>query len=998
MTASHFVRKSSTQALALGVLAALGAGPAAALGHPPAAAPPHAGGPASGAAQGTAPQAPAAGAKPAQPSILLAQAVTPAPAGSEPAPAQLQTVVVTGSLIRRTSIETPSPVQVLSLADLQNTGLTSVGDVLRTLSANGAGTLSQSFNNAFAGGGAGVALRGLTVGGTLTLIDGHRMVSYPLTDDGERQFVDVSDIPFVAVERVEVLKDGASSEYGSDAIAGVVNVILRKTYEGAQVDAEGGTSGHNDGTTEHVDAILGTGDPTSNGYNVYVAADFRHQDAIGFYSRHEQFSKLDYTDVGGVNTTPGAAPNSLTPFPQSITGYLIDPTTGGIGAFLPGCSAASQAANLCTFQDKGLQLQPRTTQEDILSKLTVNLGENWQTVSTASVFRSLSDQAADSYLGLFDNSQATEVTSGFSPIGLPPGGLPNVKIYNPITVPAGYPGNPYGVPATLVYDFTELGFPQTTFQTNTYRFVQELNGTLGGWDVSASAGYMYSILEQDAATFNIARLQTALNDGYALGSPNGSALFGASAKATDASYLYYGSAHGTRTLMRLPGGKMALGLGAEWFEQKLNATAAPESLNATDAFLNDAWAIGSEADSAAFAELDVTAFHRLEVDLAGRYDHYNTNAGGRFDPKIGVKYTPVRMLALRGTWTKGFRAPSIAEEHSGAAFAASTAPDPILCPTGGPTAPGSFPSQCSVAIVGVQSGNPSLKPETTTTYTLGAIIDPSQAFNVSLDYYDIKINRDIISAFEAGGLGFTVPNQLLRLGPLVTLPQVQPDGTLANVTTPVPLITYETFPYINASQDETDGFDVDLRSRVDLGVAGRVTARLVWTHMLSYKLEANGSTYQLAGTHGPSGVSGDTGNPKDRATLTLGWSKGPLSTTATVYYTGSYSITDPSASQSTCAEALYSNFTLEFGNKFPAGSPFPGSYCSVAHFTDVDLYSQYQLTGHLAIHVAVNNLFDAQAPFDAVTYGGGGGAAYSAALSQAGAVGRFYLLGATYRW
>src|ERR1700756_2577459 len=131
----------------------------------------------------------------------------------------LQEVVVTGTLIKRADFDTPSPLQVLRAEDLQNSGYTSISDVLRTLSANGQGTVTQTNPLSFAGGASGVALRGLTVGATLTLIDGERMVAYPLTDDGQRTFVDTSSIPFSVVERVEVLKDGASSEYGSDAIA-----------------------------------------------------------------------------------------------------------------------------------------------------------------------------------------------------------------------------------------------------------------------------------------------------------------------------------------------------------------------------------------------------------------------------------------------------------------------------------------------------------------------------------------------------------------------------------------------------------------------------------------------------------------------------------------------------------------------------------------------------------------------------------------------------------
>jgi len=164
----------------------------------------------------------------------------------------LETVVVTGTLIKRTDFDTPSPLQLITSDDLKNSGYTTMSDVLRGLSANGQGTLTQTNPFSFAGGASGVALRGLTVGATLTLIDGERMVAYPLTDDGQRSFVDISSIPFSVVDRVEVLKDGASAEYGSDAIAGVVNVILKKSFTGFQLNAEGGESGKHDGATEHI--------------------------------------------------------------------------------------------------------------------------------------------------------------------------------------------------------------------------------------------------------------------------------------------------------------------------------------------------------------------------------------------------------------------------------------------------------------------------------------------------------------------------------------------------------------------------------------------------------------------------------------------------------------------------------------------------------------------------------------------------------------------------
>src|SRR5579872_6328090 len=141
---------------------------------------------------------------------MLPAAAQQASDSSEPS---LQEVVVTGSLIRRTDSETPSPVQILTDQDLKNSGYTQVADVLRNLAANGQGTLNQGFTEAFAAGASGIALRGLTVGDTLTLIDGERMVAFPLSDDGERSFVDVTAIPYNAVDTVEILKDGASAVY-----------------------------------------------------------------------------------------------------------------------------------------------------------------------------------------------------------------------------------------------------------------------------------------------------------------------------------------------------------------------------------------------------------------------------------------------------------------------------------------------------------------------------------------------------------------------------------------------------------------------------------------------------------------------------------------------------------------------------------------------------------------------------------------------------------------
>jgi iron complex outermembrane receptor protein len=391
-------------------------------------------------------------------------------AATAPAP-ELQEIIVTGSLIKRTDIETPSPVQILTGDQIQQMGYTNLSQVLANLSANGQGTLSQSFGQAFASGASGVALRGLTVGDTLVLIDGKRMVDYPISDDNQRSFVDVSAIPFNAIETVEVLKDGASAIYGADAIAGVVNIILKKSYTGTELTAEAGTSQKHDGTTEHLAGITGIGDLASDGYNAYVAVDFHHQDQILAADRHGGFTNLDFSSLpGGLNTTPGSFGNPNIPYPASTTGYLINPN-GTDQTFLPGCTANQQMLNQCTTAYHQLQIQPSTGQTNVLAKFTKALAGDWTTSVSASLFNSKAEQVCCNFQG------TGFATGGIVNLAVAPGVNPSAVAYPIITVPANYPGNPYGAAAPLVYNFHEIGLPTTLTDTNTYGLIADMQGT-----------------------------------------------------------------------------------------------------------------------------------------------------------------------------------------------------------------------------------------------------------------------------------------------------------------------------------------------------------------------------------------------------------------------------------------------------------------------------------------------------------------------------------------
>ncbi|HEX4151127.1 MAG TPA: TonB-dependent receptor [Steroidobacteraceae bacterium] len=938
-----------------------------------------------------------------------------APAGAQQAPAstapgggqELQEIVVTGSLIKRTDTETPSPIQIITADDIKNSGYTNVSDVLRQISANGSGTLSQGFGQAFAAGASGIALRGLSVGDTLTLIDGERMVAYPLSDDGERSFVDVTSIPINAVEGVDVLKDNASATYGADAIAGVVNIRLKKSYVGSEFTVEAGSTQHGDGTTEHANGIWGVGDLSSDGYNFYVAIDWHHQDQILGANRSGAFTTTNWSALpGGLNTQPGAVGASALTYPDSVTGYLVNPTSGAVSQFLPGCTAALQAADKCTFAFPG-QIQPPTTQINVLSKFTKALANDWSFTVTGSVFDSSAEQVAATTFGHAFNNTGQENGSIVN-ITFAPGRLAGTVVYPVLSLPPTSPLNHVGgtTPQNLVYSFPDVGPYQVDVDTITYRLFGDLKGTAAGWDIDGQVGVMYASMSQKMFGSLIPSLaQSNLNSGtYAPGvSTNGQFLFAPENSDHPSSTLGVIDAHASHELFQMPGGPATFLLGGQYIHKALNAQDPPSVVSGYQEGTT-AFAVGSQDDAAGFVELQGKPVKQLEIDISGRYDHYDTY-GGSATPKIGIKFTPIDQLAFRGTWGQGFRAPSIAEAGTaGLAFGQGNTNDPVLCPGGVANIKGTFNALCAYPALGVQSSNPGLKAVKSTNATFGVIFQPIQAVSASVDWYYIKLTNDIISASSAGSF-YTDAIALVR-GPATTAavctattaPAPCPTAT---VTTPVGYPAYTLIPYVNAGETKTSGFDLDLKSQFDIGDFGRLKAELNYTYIAQYELVASGQLFDLAGTHGPSTISGDTGNPRQRAVASLTWNLGNFTSTLSVNYQSAFSITDPTIGANTCLGALKSRAPSAYGSAISAGTAtLPSTwypYCEVGHFTSTNLYAAYQATDHLQVHGSITNLFDQPPPVDLQTYGGGAELAYST-LDQDGAVGRFFLLGATYKF
>jgi iron complex outermembrane receptor protein len=414
--------------------------------------------------------------------------------------------------------------------------------------------------------------------------------------------------------------------------------------------------------------------------------------------------------------------------------------------------------------------------------------------------------------------------------------------------------------------------------------------------------------------------------------------------------------------------------------------------------------VGGQTNYNAYAELGAPIFKGFELDAAVRYDHYNTY-GGSTTPKFGVKYTPFEFITLRGTYGKGFRAPNPAEAgQSGALFGGAPFNDASLCPNpANPQAAGNFPTQCNRGLVGLQVSNPQLQPEKSTNWTAGIIVNPVRDTSISIDYWDIKVNQDIQSGVNVFFLGGNPANFPIVRGPQVSLPFCTSTGNCGTqAVTPIGPVLYQAFPYLNLTQTHVNGLDVDLLSHFDIGNAGRMTASINYSHMFHYIFGLQGSQLDLAGTHGPEIISGDTGNPKDRATASLAWDLGPWNVTLSMNYVGHFNLTDPSIGINDCETAILTGgLGGPQGARFAAG-PFPAAaspllnYCDVKAWTDFDLYMRYAFTKNFDVHASVLNLFGQAPPVDLQTYGASGNDPYNPAMHQAGAVGRFFNVGATF--
>ncbi|MFC5742301.1 TonB-dependent receptor [Dyella tabacisoli] len=885
----------------------------------------------------------------------------------------LDRIVVTGSNIPRIDTETASPVQVISRQEIERSGKATIAEYLQTLTSDGAGSIPKTFGNGFAGGGTGISLRGLGAGSTLVLLNGRRMAPFGLADDGQKVFTDLSTIPMEAVDRIEVLKDGASAIYGSDAIAGVVNVILRKDFTGAVIKGSYGVSDSGDGNQWKGSITAGMGDLAKDRYNVFFSLEGTKTEEMLVRDRTDR----DWIGTGdlrpwGYNITSsqnlaGAITGGGTVASSSPVGSIRNPATG-IYKSLPGCSTFSQ-----------------------ITPVDPGGGCLWQ----AGQFRSLTpnDKTINFFVrGSYALSDHAELYSEFgysnkqtkfhtTPSGVSgtwgyPGGPVNASSGpGAVVLGANHPDNPLGVPARLRYAAFDVG-PRTILTDNDfYRFLVGIKGSFGEWDYDV--GYLHSETSMTNERHNFLRyshVRTALTDpnspvGYwRIGQNsylNSRALYdyiSPAIQADAASKLDSIDGRVSRSLMDLPGGSLGLSIGGEYRRQSVSLS--PQTYTDIGDIIGLGFSSyrGVQQVGAAYVELVAPVLKTVELSAAMRVDAYR-HGDSSTTPKVGIKWTPAEWVALRATYAEGFRAPNPAESGKGGLAAFSNAQDPVRCPNGTPV-PGGIATQadCNAAIAIITSPNPNLKPEESKSYTLGLVLDPTPTTSLTIDAWRIKrsneINQgDTAAAILAGNVTRSDNN----------LPGIPNSGTLMATSV----------GYINSASTTVRGIDLDVRQRFEMGEYGRLRLDLQWSRVNSFERKDQGITRQYAGTHGNCDTTNCIGTPKDRINFGATWDINTFTFGAVVNYIGSFK--NIRFKGDVCA------------NTFADGSPAPNG-CKIPSFYTVDLTGRWKPAEAWEIFGSIQNAFDKTAPLDPLTYGAMG---YNP-LHSSGAIGRYYTIGARY--
>jgi iron complex outermembrane receptor protein len=841
---------------------------------------------------------------------VLAGQGLPGTAAAQPdsEPEERIRILVTGSRIPQIDGETALPVQIITREEILRGNWSNAREILANLPANiGGENIQTSIGNSFSPGLESANLRGIGDGNTLVLLNGRRLSNYAFLSGT----VNLGSIPVAALDRVEILKDGASSVYGTEAIAGVINFITRKDYTGLDLVGQAGITEHGGGDHYQATMTAGWGSLAKDRVNAFVTFDWQKDKALASIDRW--YSATAYWPGAGINrlsefSTPANIPVGDTTWlnPGYATGCRLPRS-------IPATSFHDITGEMCLFDYAAVsKIIPDAERWTVLARST------WQVASD--------HQLVAEYL-----YARTQLTLEFTP-------TPVVDEFHPFVVyPADGPyyptayaaANGLSGPLPILYRTIDLGPRTDVVTTEAQRAVVGAQGLIGEW--SYSLGYNYSQNQADDDYTKgyvrwsqfIPAMATGLINPWGPNTQAGLDLL-ASTQYIGPARTAKGTMHEadlemTREWFSLPGGPVGIALGGEWRRELLSDR--PEPFLGTFDVVGAGFGVNPQDESrtvgALFAELDLPLTKEIEVLGSVRYDHYS-DFGGTTNPKVGVRWQPLKTLLFRAAWGTGFRAPLLIDLYTPQqTVLTDPANDPVRCPV--TRAPG----DCSGTFNYVVGGNPNLQPETSTQETAGAIWAPSPGWSFGAQWWHID-KRDQI--FALGDPQFILDNQDL-FGAYVIRGPVDP----AYPTLPGPVTTI-----IDINQNygtlKTSGVDFSVRAQAQMGALGNLSFAFDGTYVYQFEDQLPGfpatSWLGVNGAYGPI--------PRWRQYGQLNWQYGPWSATI---------------SQSFQAGVID-------GRPDPEGHPrHMGSY------TQWDLQGVYTGLANTSIALGVRNFFNTDPPF-----------------------------------
>ena len=877
----------------------------------------------------------------------------------------LERVEVTGSLLRRIEGETSLPTTTLSTDEIVKAGATNAEQAMSLVTQNQGGTATSTSVSGTNGGAAYASLRNLGSNRTLVLLNGKRVVQNPFATAG----VDLNTLPMAALDRIEVLSDGASSTYGTDAIAGVVNFITRKEYKGFAVGAEAQLPEQGGGEVYTANVLGGWGTLAKEGWNVFGGFNYRKQDPMGGTER--DFSKTSFMPERGFNAT------SPTTFPANYSQGSIttNPTLPNCAPWLSlqtGPGPIGLGTNRCGADTQGYtQTVPEQEQWSGFLRGSLALGQDH--TAYAEYFyaqNKLNTQIAPSPESGFSMTPASPFYPGN---GLTPVTDTRIDLTKPIS---------------LNWRTTAIG-PRQTEQTNdTQRAVLGIQGVVAEWDYQAA--YLWS----NSQTTNVFTggwpKSSALKAGvtgtggapflnpFGDQTPTGLAYMQANQVLGEMqngeSTLQSLNAVVSRQFGNLPGGPMSVGFGAEYRKEDMvyNTNAAVREAASSGLAGSGLVRQGDRDIWAVALELNFPVLKNLEINASVRYDDYS-DFGGTTNPKVSFKYTPVQSLLLRGSYNTGFAAPSLYQLYlpNSTTFTGGRYNDPVLCPNGvvNTAAGGVATRDCGIQFQQLQGGNATLKPEESNAWTLGFVFQPVPQVSFSADYWDYKITTNISTIGEQAI--FADPNKYANL--YVRCSQATPEQktTIPGCQQPGgdPL-AYIVNTFLNLGDTKTSGWDLQLNWNPAATEYGRFSVNWRSTYVTKYEfqIEPGGIWYNPVGNY-----NANFGGPvqRFRQVFNLGWEYAAWNANLAYLYSSGYTDQNPSS------------------------IPAPYNDNTVGATSTINLAVGYTGIKGLKLSLGVINLFDSDPPYSNQT------ARFQARAYDdrfASPLGRTWVLGARYEF